>query len=161
MSLYWTFMILCSYDRLSNNLHCILEGLDRVREVIDYLVLRGKPIIHFIFQLFSQFLELVHGIFLEFFNVFMLHLQLPIGVISELAQSQALISPLIINFLSKFVFFIIECLKDVLLPISTCLTLLVKLWLQVGEVILGSVDELVGFCHPILNFLSNSVLETS
>ena len=120
-------MIFCSYDRLSNNLHCVLEGLDRVGEVVDYLVLGGEPIIHFIFQLFSQFLELVHGIFLEFFNVLMLHLQLPIGVVSELSQSQALIGPLIINFLSKFVFLIIECLKDVLLAISTRLALLVKL----------------------------------
>ncbi len=57
----------------------------------------------------------------------MLHLQLPIGVVSEFAQSQALVGPLIVNLLAKFVFFIIQCLQDVLLSVCTCLALLVKL----------------------------------
>jgi hypothetical protein len=71
---------------LSYNLHCVLESLHALRQVINNLILRLETLIHFVFQLLSKSGELSHGFPLELFNILMLPLKLARAFVFEHSQ---------------------------------------------------------------------------
>ena len=73
----------------------------------------------------------------------MLHFKLTIGVISELAESETLVGSLRVNLLAQLILLIIQGLQNVLLSVRSGLALLVKLILEVGQVVSGFEDELI------------------
>ena len=89
----------------------------------------------------------------------MLHFQLFIGIITEFTQGQTFVCALTVDFLAKFVFLIIQSLKDILLSVGPGLTFFIELWLKVLEVISGLVDELIWLSHSILDLLSDGLLK--
>jgi hypothetical protein len=66
-----------------------------------------KSFVHLELESFSQLLKFVHGSLLELFHILMLPLKLILHIVSESTELQTFISPLFIDFLMQFVFFII------------------------------------------------------
>ena len=148
-----------SDERLPNNLHRVLERLEAIRQVIDDLVLRDESVLHFVLELLTHLLELNHGILLEFLNVLVLHFQLPIGVVAELAERETLVGALIVNFLAQAVLFVVELLQDVLLAINSRLALAIESRLQHLNFVARFKNQLVRLGYAILDLLGDRLFE--
>jgi hypothetical protein len=116
---------------LSYNLHCVLECLHALRQVINDLVLGFESLIHFVFELLSESSELSHSFSLELFNIFMLSLELARAFVLEHTELERLVSALLIDFLVEFILGVIHFLHYVLLSFDTGLHLAIELVLQV------------------------------
>ena len=119
-----------STDSFSNDFHCILECLNALAETIDDLILCIETLIHLMLESLPQSHELSHGLSLEFFDILVLPLKLPICLIFECTKFQRLVCALIIYLLLEVVLAIVHLLHDVLLTFYPRLNLAIKLILQ-------------------------------
>lgn len=119
-----------SADSLAHDFHCILESLDALRQAVDDLILLVETFIHLVFELLSQTHELCHCVPLELFNVFVLFLQLAVGVVFEGAELKRFVGALVVNLFLQVVLAVVHFLEDILLSLDARLHLSVKLRLQ-------------------------------
>ena len=119
-----------SADGFANNLHCVLECLDALRQTVDDLILGIETVIHFILEALSQAHELSHCFFLELFDILVLFLQLRDGAVFEGSQLESLVGSLVVNLLLKVVLAVVDFLHDVFFAFNASLNFTVKLILK-------------------------------
>ena len=83
----------------THNLHSVLECLDTLRQTINDFVLLVESLVHFSFQGLPQSHEFGHSLLLELLNILVLHLELLVAVVFELAQLQGLVSSFLVDLL--------------------------------------------------------------
>ena len=141
---------------MPNDFHSVLESLNRVRKIIEDLVLVVESLIHLQFELLPQPFEFIHRLPLEFFHVLVLSLKLILHVVSEGAELQALVCALIIYLLMKFVLLIVQLLQNVLFTVDTSLHLIVKSALLILQISAHDQNGLVTFDNAVLDLLMNA-----
>lgn len=122
--------ICLSADGLPDNLHCILESLDALRQTVDDFVLRVETLLHFILEAFSESHELSHGLPLKLFDIFVLFFKLTVSCVLKCTKLQRLVSALVINLLLQVILAVVHLLHDILLTFDSHLNLAIELVLK-------------------------------
>ena len=107
-----------------------MEGLDRRGQIVQNLVLIFKPVRHLVLQLLSQSQKLGKRLLLERFDVLVLLIELPQGLVLELAEAEGLVGAFCVDLLVQFVLGVVHCLHDVLFTLDARRNLSVKSVLQ-------------------------------
>lgn len=86
----------------------------------------------------------------------MLSLQLILHIIAEGTELQTLVSLFMVNFLVKFVFFVIQLLQDILFPFNASLAFFVEGPLLCLQLSAHQVNCLVALYYAVVNLLMNA-----